>query len=233
MQWLLKKIKDESAGAMIENVIVLPLVFIIIFFLLLSSFMMHDRATIEAAAKRGAVYAASCISNPNYATIVGQTGELDLPYTAENNFNFKSVGGNVNAYRAFTGGNNMSSAVTTQVEKIIAKTRIPWLPQESVDVEYQQKNMFIYQDVTVTVRATYHLPEFFSLIGLETKYTYEATAKTRTTDPDEFIRNADLIVDLITMVDDKLLDNRLQKVTNKISDLATKVLDWLGDKSKK
>lgn len=230
MQRILSRIKEESAGAMVENVIVLPLVFIIIFFMILSAFMMHDRATIESAAKRGAIYAANCISNPNYASIVGQTGELDIAYDKANNtFSFSGVGKNVNAYRAFTGGNNMSTQVKAQVKKIVEKTRIPWLPQDAVKVEYSQKNMFIYQDVTVTVKATYKLPKFFALFGLETKYTYEATAKTRTTDPDEFIRNADLIVDLICTIDDKLLGNRLQKVTNKISELATKVLDWLGD----
>ena len=99
-----------------------------------------------------------------------------------------------------------------------------------VEVEYKQKNMFIYQDVTVTVRATYNLPEFFQLVGLETKYVYESTAKTRTTDPDEFIRNADLIVDLVCMVDDKLLGGSLQKVSGKISELATKLIDWINDK---
>lgn len=229
MRRILSRIKEESAGAMVENVIVLPLVFVIIFFMILSAFMMHDRATIEAAAKRGAIYAASCISNPNYASIVGQTGELDIAYDKENaTFSFSGVGKNVNAYRAFNGGNNMSTQVKAQVQKIVEKTRIPWLPQDTVSVEYKQKNMFIYQDVTVTVRATYELPAFFALFGLETNYTYEATAKTRTTDPDEFIRNADLVVDLVCMIDDKLLDNKLQKVTDKISELATKVLDWIG-----
>lgn len=231
MRRILSRIKEESAGVMVENVIVLPLVFIIIFFMILSSFMMHDRATIESAAKRGAIYAANCISNPNYASIVGQTGNLDI--ASDQTFSFKGVGGNVNAYRAFNGGNNMTTEVTTQVEKIVANTRIPWLPQKSVDVEYKQKNMFIYQDVTVTVRATYNLPKFFSLVGLETKYVYEATAKTRTTDPDEFIRNADLIVDMIKLLDQKLLGGNLQKVTDKIGELGTKVVDWLNDKEKK
>lgn len=234
MRRILNRIKEESAGAMVENVIVLPLVFIIIFFMILSAFMMHDRATIEAAAKRGAIYAASCISNPNYADLVGQTGELEIAYDRDNStFSFTGVGKNVNAYRAFTGGADVTDKVETKVRAIVSKTRIPWLPQDSVKVECTQKNMFLYQDVQVTVQATYKLPKFFALFGLETNFSYEATAKTRTTDPDEFIRNADLIVDLISEVDDKLLGGRLQKVTNKISELATKVIDWVGGKDKK
>lgn len=232
MKWrILSRIKEESAGAMVENVIVLPLVFIIIFFMILSAFMMHDRATIEAAAKRGAIFAASCISNPNYADLVGQSGDLEIPYGRENStFSFSGVGKTVNPYRAFSGGNNVTGIVESKVRAIVAKTRIPWLPQDAVHVDCTQKNMFIYQDVMVKVTATYKLPRFFSLFGLETNYTYEATAKTRTTDPDEFIRNADLIVDMISEVDDKLLGGKLGKVTEKIGELATKVLDWVKPK---
>lgn len=229
MQWIRNRIKEESAGAMVENVIVLPLVFIIIFFMLLASFMIHDRATIESAAKRGAIYAANCISNPNYANIVGNGGDMDP--TAKKTFSFSGIGKNVKAYRAFTGGMDVTGIVETQVRNIVNKTRIPWLPQESVKVDCTQKNMFLYQDVTVTVTATYKLPAFFKIVGLETEYEYKATAKTRTTDPDEFIRNADLIVDLIHDIDDKT-GGHIEKVKNTISKMATSLLDWLGTDKK-
>ena len=153
-----------------------------------------------------------------------QRSDLDVP---EKNFQFSTVGSNVNAYRAFNGGANVSADVIEQVEKIVEKTRIPWLPQESVDVSCNQKNMFLYQDVEVIVKATYDVPDWFAAFGLETEYEYTATAKTRTTDPDEFIRNADLIVDIITDIDNATGGN-LGKATNKIKELATKVLDWFG-----
>ena len=220
--------KEEAAGAMVENVIVLPLVFVVIFFMILSAFMMHDRATVEAAAKRGAIYAANCVSNPNYASIAGKTGELEIDYElGNNNFSFSGVGKKVDAYRAFTGGADVTDLVEDKVEAIVATTRIQWLPQESIDVVCTQKNMFIYQDITVTVSATYSLPKFFALFGLETNFAYEATARTRTTDPDEFIRNADLIVDLIVELDQKLLGGKLGEVTGKIGELAEKIVDWL------
>ena len=225
MRCLWKKIRDESAGAMVENVIVLPIVFVVLISIIVTAFMMHDRATMEAAAKRGAIYAANCISNPNYATIVGQTGDLDVAKDA--NFSFSSVGSNVNAYRAFTGGTNVSDVVTRKVEKIVESTRISWLPQESVKVTCSQKNMFLYQDVEVVIEATYEIPEIFAMFGLDTEFEYKATAKTRTTDPDEFIRNADLIVDIITDID-TMTGGKLNTATTKIKELASKVLDWLG-----
>ena len=98
-----KKIKDESAGVMVENVIVLPLVFVIIIFMIVSAFLVHDRVTIETAARRGATYASHCIADPNYATLVGQSGELDFSKSVEN-ISFSSVGKNIKAYRYLTGG---------------------------------------------------------------------------------------------------------------------------------
>jgi hypothetical protein len=233
MQRIWKILKDESAGAMVENVLVLPLVFMIVMYMIISAFMMHDRATIESAAKRGAIYAANCISNPNYASIVGQSGELDVAENVSTNFQFSSVGQKLKArYRAFTGGINVSGVVTQQVTKIVDNTRIPWLPQESVKVECHQKNMFLYQDVEVVVKAKYDVPGWFAIFGLDTEFEYKASAKTRTTDPDEFIRNADLIVDIITDIDNAT-GGKLGKATDKITELASKVIKWLGDDEKK
>lgn len=225
MRYLWNRIKDESAGAMVENVIVLPIVFIVLISIIVTAFLIHDRATMEAAAKRGAIYAANCISNPNYATIVGQTGDLDVAKDAE--FQFSSVGRNVNAYRAFNGGADVSGVVVQKVTKIVEKTRITWLPQEAVKISCNQKNMFLYQDVEVVITASYKVPEIFAMFGLDTEFNYKATAKTRTNDPDEFIRNADLIVDIITDIDN-MTGGNLNKATTKIKDLATKVLEWLG-----
>lgn len=232
MRKFFNRIREESAGAMVENVIILPLVFVVIYSLIMTAFLIHDRATVEAAAKRGAIYAANCVSNPNYATMLGQTGELDIAYDKDPSMlSFSSVGKKVDPYRAFTGGDSVAANVEAQVRKIVDKTRIPWLPQDAVQPHCTQKNMVLYQDITITVEATYSIPVIYSLFGLETDYKYTTTAKIRTTDPDEFIRNADLVVDLVTDIDNATGGN-LQKITGKISELATKVIDWLGDDGK-
>lgn len=226
MHTALEKIKDESASAMVENVIVMPLVFIVIFFMILGAFMVHDRTTVEAAAQRGAIYAAHCISDPNYAAIVGQSGELDVAQDrGADSFSFSGVGGNIKPYRYIFGGGSVSGVVESETRQIVNKTRIPWRPQESIRVTCKQKNMFLYQDVTVEVTSQYHLPAFFAAIGLETEYEYTGTARLSTTDPDEFIRNADLVVDLIAQVD-AATGNHLQNALDKIAALGTKILDW-------
>jgi hypothetical protein len=62
---------------------------------------------------------------------------------------------------------------------------------------------------------------------METKYTIEAEAKLAAVDPDEFIRNADLVVDLIAQVD-QATGGYLEKAKEKIADIAAKLLDWVN-----
>lgn len=221
-----KRIKDESAGVMVENVIVLPLVFVIIIFMIVSAFLVHDRVTIETAAKRGAIYASHCVADPNYATLVGQSGELDFSKKVET-LSFSSVGKNIKAYRYITGGPSVQDVVKTEVEKIVSKTRINWIPQKNIQVKCIQENRFIYQDITVQVTSTYNLPGWMKWFGLETEYKIETEAKIAAVDPDEFIRNADLVVDLITRVDNAT-GGHIGKALDSIGSMASKLLDWIS-----
>lgn len=225
MNRFLNRIKDESAGVMVENVIVLPLVFVIILFMVVSAFMVHDLATIESAARRGAIYASHCIIDPGYSTLVGNSGELDISKDVAN-MNFGSVGKNLKSYRYILNNNKVESLVVTEVTKIVEKTRINWIPQERIQVTCQQKNKIFYQDITVNVSAVYQLPKWFEWFGLESDYTVSTSAKLAAVDPDEFIRNADLVVDLITDLD-KATGSHLEKITEKIVALGAKILDWI------
>ena len=221
-----KRIKDESAGVMVENVIVLPLVFVVIIFMIMSAFLVHDRVTIETAARRGATYAAHCIADPNYATLVGQSGELDFAKSVES-ISFSSVGDNIKAYRYLTGGASVQDVVEAEVKKIVDKTRINWIPQDNITVTCSQENKIIYQDVCVKVTATYHLPGWIDWFGLESEYKVETAAKIAAVDPDEFIRNVDLVVDLITAVDDAT-GGHIGKALDSISSMASKLMDWIN-----
>ena len=220
------RIKDESAGVMVENVVVLPLVFVIIIFMIVSSFLIHDRTTIETAARRGATYASHCLSDPNYASLVGQSGDLDLSKPVEN-ISFSSVGKNIKAYRYITGGASVQNVVEAEVKKIVNKSRINWIPQESITVQCSQENKIIYQDVCVKVTSKYQLPGWFEWFGLESEYEIETEAKLSAVDPDEFIRNADLVVDLITQIDNAT-GGHIGKALDSISGIVAKLSDWIS-----
>lgn len=231
---IILKIKNEEANTFVENVIILPLIFIIIYAMILTCFIVHDRSTLEAAAKRGAIYAAHCISDPNYSAILERSGSekgtLDTSIdTSDGNasFSFTGLGKNIQPYRYLTSSSsNIQGKVVTEVENIVNKTRIQWRELEVDDIQYKSVNKIYYQDVTVTLKADYPIPKFFEAFGLDTAYKYTVTAKMTVNDPDEFIRNADMVVDLITDIDEAT-GNHVSNFIDKISDLGTKLIDWI------
>lgn len=239
MKVFLKKLKNEDASALIENVIILPLIFIILFALILTMFVIHDRSTLDAAAKRGALYAAHCIADPNYDDILrnsnSASGSLDTSIDVSGgnmSFNFSKVGKDVMAYRYITNeSSKINNKVVNEVESIIDNTRIQWRDLDVGDITYKAKNYFLYQDVTVTIEAHYPMFDFFKIIGLEDGFDYEVTAKMTVNDPDEFIRNADLVVDTIVSIDNKTGDkisDAVDKVKGVFEKISGTILDWIA-----
>lgn len=231
MQRFLKKIKNSNGNALVENVIILPFLFIIIYSLILTAFIVHDKGTIEAAAKRGAIYASHCISDPNYAAIVAAAGNnrgsLDISSNVSE-YSFTGIGSHIKAYRYILGDvGNIKAQVEEEVLSIIEATRIPWKQIDVEDITYSHKNKFYYQDVTVTVAVKYPLPALFKSFGLEDEYEYGVSAKMTVNDPDEFIRNADLAVDLIAEIDRKT-GNHVSGIIKKFEELGTKIIDWFS-----
>ena len=226
-------IKNEQGNSLLENIIILPLIFIIIYALIMTAFVLHDRSTLEAAAKRGAIYASHCISNPNYENILNksgnQKGKLDTSIEASSQLSFSGIGKNIQPYRYITGSttSNLKSKVEQEVMAIIAETKISWREVEASDVSCEAKNCLLYHDITVSIDGKYPIPRFFSLIGLDENFTYTVTAKMISNDPDEFIRNADLVVNLITKVDE-MTGGYLDKAKKRIAGLAEKLVEWIS-----
>lgn len=227
-------LKKEDANSLVENVIILPLIFIIIYGMIMTCFVVHDRSTVESAAKRGAIYASHCISDPNYSKIMensgNEKGSLDTSINLKEKnveFSFTNLGKNIQPYRYLTGSSTrINSTVVDEVRNIVDNTRIPWRSLDVNDVEFNCGNKLLYQDVTVSISADYPIPKFFGAFGFDTEYKYDVKAKMTVNDPDEFIRNADMAVDLITAVDDAT-GNHISKALDKLSELGTKILDWI------
>ena len=153
-------LKNEDANAMVENVIILPVILIIIYALIMTCFIVHDRGTIEAAAKRGAIYAAHCVSDPKYAKILSNSGskkgvlDTDINISdGKSQFSFSGVNKDVQPYRYLTSSSmNISDKVVAEVNGIVNNTRIPWRKLKVDGVQFTSVNKVFYQDVTVTVK---------------------------------------------------------------------------------
>lgn len=226
-----KRLKSEKANSLVENVIVLPLIFIIIYFMILMAFVLHDRATLDAAAKRGTIYASRCISDPNYTTILQKSGHelgtLDTNVNSLSQNSFAGVGNNIKPYRYLKlSTSDIKSATITEVYNSIEKTKIPWREIQTGDINVDIDNKIIYQNVKISITAKYLLPQVFGAFGLPTEYEYTVEAVTAVNDPDEFIRNVDLVIDTCVEIDQKTGGN-ISKITTKLADMAAKLKEFL------
>ena len=232
LQRIYKKLRSEKANTLIENVIILPLIIIVIYFMILASFVIHDHSTLDAAAKRGTIYAARCVSDPNYPMILQQSGHqsgtLDTNVTALTADSFNGVGDNIKPYRYLVMNTaDIRDDTVNEVYNIIQQTKIPWREIETGDIVVKIDNKIIYQNVEVSITARYPLPQIFGNFGLPTEFNYTVSAVTAVNDPDEFIRNVDLIVDVCAAIDQKTGGN-IQKVLAKLNDMGTKLTQFLS-----
>ena len=232
IQRIYKKLRSEKANTFIENVIILPLIIIVIYFMILASFVIHDHSTLDAAAKRGTIYAARCVSDPNYPMILQQSGHqsgtLDTNVTALTADSFNGVGDNIKPYRYLVMNTaDIQDATVNEVYNIIQQTKIPWREIETGDIVVKVDNKIIYQNVEVSITARYPLPQIFGNFGLPTEFNYTVSAVTAVNDPDEFIRNVDLIVDVCAAIDQKTGGN-IQKVLAKLNDMGTRLTQFLS-----
>lgn len=231
LQKICRRLKEEHANSLIENVIILPLIFIVIYFMILTAFVLHDRATLDAAAKRGTIYAAKCVSDPGYSLILQQSGHqsgtLDTDLTTLSEDSFTGVGNSIKPYRYLVmNKTDIRDATVNEVSNIIQQTRIPWREIQAGDIVVNVENKVIYQDIEVSITARYPLPQIFGSFGLPTEFTYTVTAVTTVNDPDEFIRNVDLIIDTCVAIDQKTGGN-IQKVIKKLGDMGHKLTTFL------
>lgn len=212
-------ILKAEGNSLVENVIVLPLIFLCIYFIIIGAFFVHDKITLDAAVERGAVYAAKCVSDPNYAeiseTIYNDEDGYSMEIKGAAGASFEGVGKDIHPYRyvMFTYKDEIQRLVSEGTFEAVKNTKIPWRELKPDSVKCEIKNYIVYQEVTVTAKASYPLPKLFSLIGLPEEIEYEASATESVTDPDELIRNADLIVDTIVKVDN-MTGNHLKKITD-------------------
>lgn len=232
MRKIYQKIKSDEANTLVESVVVLPLIFIILFFLIMAMFVIHDRSTLDAAAKRGTIYAAKLVSDPSYDSLLlkagNQQGELDttidsLPLEA-----FEGYDDNIKPYRYLKlDKEEIENQTEKEIYEIITKTKIPWREIKTDDIKVSIENKVIYQNITVNITARYPLPTLFSAFGLPTEFEYKVSATTAVNDPDEFIRNVDLVVDTLFALDQSLLQGKGSEVLQKIQDMGSKLKDFL------
>lgn len=201
---------EKGAATLLEYTIVLPIAFAIVFMLIFVGFTMHQKAVMEAATQRSAIYVARTITDPSYEKIVSTDGTKDANDILSATITNESI---VNApYRyLFTGSGSISDSELS-VADLIAKNQIFIDTAPNVTVN---KEAGIFTKVVVTATQEYEVPKLINGLDLPSILTIETQSVVYVNQPAEFIRNADYITDIVVDVTGPIVD-KITSVVSKI-----------------
>jgi len=210
-------IKEENGAATIlEYTIILPLVMAIVFILIFTGHIQHQKAVLQAATERGTTLACRLIIDPNYKDIV----TLD----ANNDKNDIDKIHKNDPYRyLFRKSENMD-----EVEKYVRNIAISntLFGENTIEVTAKSEAGIINK-VTVSAKQNYKVPVVLPAFELPDIVTIEAESMAYVNQPAEFIRNADFALQLVK----PLVDNISGAITSKVNGLFEKI-KYFKDKVK-
>ena len=226
---LLHKFKSERAASSIgEYSVVLPICLFIFGLLFMAGYMLNQQANLDAATNRGVLVAQKIYCDPNVDAVMNlgtdkgamQVGFRTKPDGFSSGANFKS-----DPYR-YLGSNykydTISSLVKTKVLNCIEASQLLGVSERVSKIEVDMPDDFsgfIVQKLAVKVTQQFHNPFLPTIVNrnVPTLFTMESCASASVMNSSEFVRNTNLVNDLI------------EKTTG--SDVGSKIADMIGKAS--
>lgn len=223
MNKIVKRMKSEyGAAQMVENIIVLPVVFAIIIFIIYLGQMQYQKSVIASTAERAIIWIEQAESNYQYKKMT----KLDLSNSASDTLapNTSILNSKVDRqpYRYVAGlfsGKQDFSETESYIENYIESKEIFPMGEASVKITTEGS---LYKKVKITIEQDLLAPEIIPGFDLPTvvKYTYEAESCVM--QPSETIRNIDFACELAKPLIDKA-SNAIQEVKDKINSVFDKI----------
>lgn len=228
--------RNSDAGyAVIENLLVMPVVFLVLIALIFAGCMLHARCAIESASRRGVIYASKLICDPQYDRITAQAtteNGKELNELSSTDYDFTRIE-HYEPYRyipllsksfPISGKSSLEKEVENYVRKVINQTNTWMFNIEMDSIVCDIDNYVITQSIEVKVKASYHMPRVFQLLGMPETYDLTAGSVMTVSDQDEFIRNVDFAADLIGRVAERLgIKDKVMEPLQKLMNFVSKV----------
>jgi len=186
--------KEEKASATIlEYTIILPLIMSVVFILIFTGYIQHQKAVIESATIRGAIMASRDIVDPNYSSIVKHDSKKD-----DNDISSITIdGGNYKISKPYrylfrSGGEIPSSKA--DIVNIITSNQL--FASSSPEVSVKEV-AGIFRKIIVSAKQEYTVPVVLPSFELPSFVTIQSQSTVYVNEPAEFIRNADFAIDLV------------------------------------
>ena len=207
-------IKNEEGDAMVEAVILFPIMIMILAALTLLAAYLPTRAALQRATQ----YASTAIATERSDTWLF-FDESSMSYYWETD---KSKLKNV--YVALFSG---AGADASRGEEIAASVESRGVSSKAgaLTVECSIVNRIVYSEVVVTAKREFKTPVDLSFIGFPTTIPIEVTSTTVVQNGDEFVRNMDIAAEFAKYLSEKF---GLSDIGNSISSFGSKVSSFFG-----
>lgn len=203
---------------MVEATILFPIIFMIFAGLMLMAMYLPTRALLQRATQ----YTATALATERSDTWLRcdpATGEY---YWLKDR---KDLGTVYGAAFGALGGNKRDEA--DAAEKLVENLESKGLVKVSGDleVEYGVLNYIVYKEIIVTATKTIKMPVDLTFVGLKNEIPITVSSTAVVQNGDEFVRNIDLAVDLVTDLSEKY---GLDETFGKIGEFLNKFNELLG-----
>jgi len=195
-----KLIKNEKGLAVVEATLLLPFCFIMIIALYYVAIFMCQKANLQANVQNALIYYKNTDSD-NFVT-------ASSDYS--NSFPYRFLGFKFNK-------NDFNSFFRSMVGYMFFDSG------ENVQLSAESKNYIVYKTITATATQTVKPAISLKMVGGRDTITISATATAVVTNGDDFIRNTDFVVDIVSKT----------KLGQKASELVDKAIDFYDSFKKK
>lgn len=178
-----------------EYTLILPLVIAVVFILIFTGYIQHQKAVLKSATARGAILGCKIIVDPNYKLITTTDSNKD-----DNDIKNISIRGNYKEsqpYRYLFRKSGDLPDVETGVRNFILVNQIFLNNEPTVEAKEEAG---ILRKITISAKQDYTLPLVLPALKLPNIVTIESESTAYVNEPAEFIRNADFAIELIKPV---------------------------------
>ena len=211
---------EKGAVSVIEAALVYPVVIFTVVTLIYMGMYIYDVSLLNDRARTAAVTAAKTVTFTGYDELgdVYSSLELDPKAPAPDRAHVDKYYSESSPYRYFVNG----KADDKFAAKVCDYASGGMFRGSGVTCTVDVKRKLFDREVVVTVEKNVTLPGILRLSGVKTGRKMTATASAVTSDPAEFVRNTDLVMEAATVIGNKT------GISGKVSAMRGRISETLG-----
>lgn len=210
--------RDTRGYAVVEATILFPIIFMVFAGLMLLAMYLPTRALLQRATQ----YAATALATERSDTWLRCDPSTGQYYWLEDKKDLGTVYGAV--FGALRGNKRDEADAADQMVRKLENEGLVKI-SGNLEVQYGVLNYIVYKEIIVTATKTIKMPVNLTFVGLKNEIPITVSSTAVVQNGDEFVRNIDLAVDLVTDLSEKY---GLDKTFSKVGEFLNRFNELLG-----